>query len=90
MGATLVVRHSVSDFAAWKSVYDEVGTLRAQHGCTADRVWQAPGDANDVFILHDFPSLAQAEAFAHDENLKAAMMRGGVSAPPRIEIFTEA
>lgn len=53
MSATLVVRHSVADYAAWRTVYDELATLRAQHGCTDPRVFSAPGDANDLFVTHD-------------------------------------
>ena len=90
MSATLAVRHSVNDYATWRATYDEVATLRDQHGCTADAVFRLPGDPNQIFITHDFPSVAQAEAFAGDPALKAAMQRGGVSAPPRIEIFERA
>jgi quinol monooxygenase YgiN len=87
MTGTLIVRHPVTDYAAWKSVYDEVETLRAQHGCTDQRVLQNPADANDVVAIHDFPTVAQAEAFASDPGLKAAMEKAGVAGPPRIEIF---
>jgi hypothetical protein len=87
MTGTLIVRHPVQDFASWKVVYDEVGTLRDQHGCTAERVLQLPTDANEVVAIHEFPSVEQAEAFASDPALKAAMERGGVAGAPRIEIF---
>ncbi len=87
MSSTLIVRHPVTDFAAWKVVYDEVGTLRDKHGCTEDRVLVLPTDANDVVAIHEFPSVAQAEAFANDPELGAAMQRAGVAGPPRIEIF---
>jgi hypothetical protein len=87
MSATLIVRHPVKDFAAWKVVYDEVGTLRDHHGCTNQRVLHAPEDANDVLAIHEFPSVGQAQAFASDPALKAAMERAGVAGPPRIEIY---
>lgn len=87
MSATLVVRHSVADYAAWRSVYDEVEPIRARHGCTGQRVLANPADANDVFITHEFPSLGQAEAFTTDADFGAAMQRAGVSSAPRIEIF---
>ncbi len=90
MSATLIVRHPVQDFDAWKVVYNEVGTLRDQHGCTGERVLQLPTDANDVVAIHEFPSVGQAEAFASDPALKAAMERSGVAGAPRIEIFVGA
>jgi len=87
MSATLVVRHSVADYAAWRAVYDQVDAIRAEHGCTGQRVLRLPTDANEVFITHEFPSVAQAEAFHHDPNFGAAMKRAGVTSAPRIEIF---
>ena len=64
MSATLVVRHNVQDYAAWRKVYDELEPLRAQHGCTGKRVMRLPDDGNDLFITHDFPTAEQAASFA--------------------------
>jgi len=90
MSATLIVRHTVADFPAWRVVYDQVDTLRGTHGCTAERVLQVPGDPNDVVAIHEFPTVEQATAFSEDPELKAAMGRAGVTGPPRIEIFESA
>jgi hypothetical protein len=87
MSATLVVRHSVNDYATWRPVYEELESLRVQHGCTDKRVLVTPGDANDIFITHDFPTVEQADAFAHDPALREGMERAGVAGAPRIEIF---
>jgi len=90
MSAVLAVRHQVSDYAAWRKVYDEVEPLRAQYGCTAQRVLRLPEDGNELFITHEFPSAAQASGFAGDLELREAMDRAGVQGMPRIEIFTDA
>jgi len=90
MSATLFVRHTVADYAAWRVVYDEVDTLRTSHGCTGQRVLLTPGDHNDVAAIHEFPTVEQARAFSDDPALKEAMGRGGVTSPPRIEIFESA
>lgn len=87
MSATLTVRHTIADYATWRAAYDSADALRAQYGCTDHRVFRSPADANDVFATHDFPTLSQAEAFAGDPALAAAMQRGGVTSAPRIEIF---
>ena len=89
MSATLTVRHNVEDYAAWRKVYDDVEELRAQHGCTAARVMRLPTDGNDLFITHDFPTVGQAEGFAHDPALRETMERAGVRGVPQIEIFTD-
>lgn len=90
MGATIAVHHPVADFAAWHVVYNELEPLRLQYGCTAKKVMRAPDNANDVFVLHDFPTVAKAQAFANDPALKAGMEKAGVAGPPRIEIFESA
>lgn len=90
MTATLIVRHRVNDFGAWRSVYDSVDPLRQQHGCTDEEVLVSPADKEDVIVLHRFPTAAQAEAFAGSAELRDAMGRAGLAGAPRIEIAVEA
>ena len=90
MAATLFVRHNVNDYAEWRAVYEEVEPLRQQYGCTDKEVLVDPADKNDVFVIHRFPSLEQAQGFAGSPELREAMGRAGVSGAPRIEIATEA
>ncbi len=87
MSAVLFVRHTVADFATWKVAYDSAEPVRVQHGCTGQQVFRLPAEPNEVFATHDFPSVSQAEAFASDPALAAAMQRGGVTSAPRIEII---
>jgi hypothetical protein len=87
--ATLIVRHRVQDYGAWHAVYDTVEGLRQQHGCSAE-VMVDPGDKQDVFVLHRFPTVTQAQAFAESSELREAMGRAGVVGSPRIEIAVEA
>ena len=88
--ALLIARHRVDDYSAWRSVYDSVDELRQQHGCTHDEVLVDPSDKDDVFVLHRFPTVEQAEAYAASAELREAMGRAGVAGRPRIEIAVEA
>ena len=88
--ALIIVKHPVADFDAWRGGYDKAQPVRDAHGVTDAQVHQDPADPNSVTVLHWFPSLGQAEAFAGDPGLKDAMSRAGVSGPPRIEIVVEA
>ena len=88
--ATLLVRHQVEDYAAWRSVYDSLDGLRKEHGCTADQVMVDPTDKQDVFIIHRFPTLEQAQAFAGSDGLREGMGQAGVKGAPRIEFALEA
>lgn len=87
---TMIVRHRVDDYAAWRSVYETVAGLREQHGCSDAQVLVDPADKEDVFVLHRFPTLEQAQAFADSDELRSAMTRAGVAGPPRIELAVEA
>ena len=88
--ATLLVRHEVEDYTAWRSAYESVDGLRKEHGCTDAEVLLDPADKQDVFVLHRFPTLEQARAFAGSSELREAMGRAGVKGAPRIEIAVEA
>ena len=88
--ATMIVRHQVQDYSAWRAVYDSVEDLRQQYSCSGAEVMTAPDDKNDVFIIHRFPSLEAAQAFAGSSGLKEAMGRAGVTGAPRIDIAAEA
>lgn len=88
--ATLIARHHVDDFATWRSVYESVEGLRQEYGCTGKQVMTSPDDKQDVFVLHWFPTVEQAQGFAGSSELREAMGRGGVSGAPRIEIAVEA
>jgi hypothetical protein len=88
--ATLLVRHKVDDYSTWRAAYDSVEGLRQEHGCTGAEVMVDPGDAADVFVIHRFPTLDQAQAFAGSDGLREAMGKAGVQGPPRIEIAVDA
>ena len=49
-----------------------------------------PGDKNDVFVIHRFPTLEDAQGFAGGNELREALHRAGVTGAPRIEIAVEA
>jgi len=87
---TMIVQHRVEDYAAWRSVYESVEGLRQQHGCFGAEVMVDPGDKQNVFVLHRFPTLEQAEAFGSSPELREGMARAGVIGTPRIELAVEA
>jgi quinol monooxygenase YgiN len=88
--ATMIVRHQVQDYSAWRAVYDSLEDLRQNYGCTGAEVMTDPGDKNDVFVIHRFPGVEAAQAFAGSSELKEAMGRAGVTGAPRIEMAAEA
>jgi hypothetical protein len=59
---TLLVRHQVKDFTAWRQAYSAAATLPKRAGVLAEAVYQAEDDPNDVTVTHEFMSLAEAKA----------------------------
>ncbi|MGA8015209.1 MAG: cyclase [Candidatus Dormiibacterota bacterium] len=88
--ATTVVLHRVADYPRWRKVYDEFEPVQKTGGVIKESVYQSKDDPNNVLVLHTFSTMAQAESFLANPELKSAMERGGVEGHPRIEIFDEA
>jgi hypothetical protein len=82
--ATLFVRHTVSDYKAWRKVYDEFASVRTSLGVNAAAVYQAADNPNDITVTHDFATLESAQAFAKSAELKKAMQNAGVVGAPTI------
>ena len=81
---TLVVRHHVRDYDAWKPIFDEHESVRRKHGSTGHRLLRLAEDRNDVVVALDFPTAEAAQAFGQDPSLPEAMERGGVDSEPEI------
>ena len=76
--ATLLVDHEVTDYNAWRTVYDSVDGVRARSGVTSQRVLQDTANPNHVVVEHVFPDAAAAGAFLEEADLREAMGRAGV------------
>ena len=88
-GVRMFVRHDVSDYAAWRKVYDS-DVNRKHHGVTGQAVYQSAENPNDVTVTHDFKTEEAAKAFAARPELKAAMEKAGVTGTPQIWFATRA
>jgi hypothetical protein len=84
--ATLFVRHTVSDYATWRKVYDEFDAERRSMGVTSHGVYQLEGNGNDVTVYHEFATSEAATAFAASPRLKEVMSNAGVQGAPTIWI----
>jgi len=85
--ALLAVQHNVRDYQTWRAVYDSMGEVQKAGGVTAESVHQLAGAPNTILVLHHFATVAQAQAFLTNPDLKAAMQHGGVESAPRFEIY---
>ena len=88
--ATIIVRHKVKDFAAWKPGFQAHEPKRAAAGLTNPRLFRSADDPNEVVIVFDAADLATAKAFAGSEALKAEMAAAGVVDKPDIYFLNAA
>ena len=86
----MFISHEVSDYAAWRKVYDGFDATRRKLGVTGQAVYRSVDNPNDVTITHDFKSTDKARAFSTSPELKAAMEKAGVKGVPQISITTRA
>lgn len=82
----MFVRHEVSDYEAWRKVYD--GFDRSALGVVSAAVYRSLDDPNDVTVVHDFESAEAAHAFADAGDLENAMRHGGVTSTPTVWFTT--
>ena len=87
---TMFVRHRVADYAKWRQVYDNFGPSQQRLGVTAQAVYRAADNPNDVTVTHDFAALEAAQQFAASEDLHKAMSEAGIVAEPTIWFATKA
>jgi quinol monooxygenase YgiN len=82
--ATMFVRHTISDYKAWRKIYDDFAAVQKEMGVTAHAVYQAADNPNDITVTHEFGSIEAAQAFAKSAKLKSAMQGAGVVGVPTI------
>ena len=86
---TLFARHSVSDYDAWRKVYDEFHQTRKQAGVTGEQVYQSADDPNDVTLMLDFETIETARDFPENTKLEAAYQQAGSLGAPAIWFATK-
>ena len=77
--ALTVVRHTVRDYGAWRTLYDSFKPLQAKYGVLEEGVFQDPGNPNDVLVLHRFASREKAESMLNSAEVRQAMESAGVT-----------
>lgn len=85
--ATMLVRHTVQDFAKWKKVFDEHAATRKAAGSKGGELFQAAGNPLDVTILFHWDTVDNARKFSESPDLKTTMERAGVTGPPQIQFL---
>jgi hypothetical protein len=84
----LVVTHKVSNYAKWKTSYDEHDSIRLANGIHSYVIGRGLKDSNMVLVAVKVDDTTKAKAFAKDPGLKKAMQKGGVMGMPTFTLTT--
>lgn len=85
-----IVSHPVSDFKAWRKVFDAAQSHRIKAGVSHSEVFQDSVDPNKVIVIHRFPGTKAAEDFFGSEGHADTLKKGGATAPPVIMLAADA
>lgn len=72
------------DYTKWRRAFDDHAAARELHGISVLRVQRAVGNPLEIIITLEAADLAQAREFVDSEDLRKAMIRGGVAGRPEI------
>jgi hypothetical protein len=76
---TLLIEHSISDFATWHDVFERFAERRREGGVLRERIMQPIGDPHYVLIDLDFATREAARRFQHF--LESQVWSSPVSSP---------
>jgi hypothetical protein len=78
----LFIKFTVRDYDAFRTVFDEHATERADVGVLGSTVHRTVKNPNEVTVCHDFATLEAAKTFERDARLRDAMVHAGVTHAP--------
>ncbi|MDQ3694780.1 MAG: cyclase [Chloroflexota bacterium] len=85
----MLIRHKVTDYDAWRPVFDEHGLTRRANGSRGGRIYRGASDPNEVVILLEWDDLERARLFADSDDLRETMARAGVTDRPDIWLLED-
>jgi len=87
---SILVRHTVKDFATWKTGYDAHAGARASAGLTSIGLWRNHHNPNEVVAVLRAQDMAKAQALFGSEDMRQTMVAAGVIGQPDVTILDEA
>jgi hypothetical protein len=87
--ATVFIRHKVRNYARWKKAFDAFAPTRRAGGETSYIIGHVPGKPNNLCLLFQWDTAANAAKFLKSKELKAAMKGAGVAEKPEVVVFEE-
>ena len=85
---TLMVRHTVADYATFRSAFDAHEAFRRANGATGvGQVYRDEGNPNQITAVLEWDNAENARRFASSPSLKEAMQTAGVTSAPEVHFL---
>lgn len=91
---SIMVRHKVRDYAAWRLVFDAALPMRQAAGELSASVYRSADDGNDLIVMAEWPTEKAARQFIFSEAIGANrdekgwwMQEAGVLDKPEIAVL---
>ncbi len=85
----LSVIHEVSDYSAWKTVFDGHEAARQESGLVLRDLSRSMDNPNEVWLLFAVTDRPGADVFMNGEDLAKAMEESGVVGEPQVAYWTQ-
>lgn len=85
----LLIRHKVSDYDAWKQVFDEQGFARNANGCRGAQIFRNAENPSETMVLLAWDTLVRARLYAQSDDLHESIDRAGVVDRPDFWLLEE-
>jgi len=88
--ATMIVRHRVANFEAWKKVFDSMHDVRIkEYNWLGTEVLRDENDPNYVTVIDRVKDVASAKRYGGSQALHDAMQKAGVISAPDVTFMNE-
>lgn len=87
--SSMLIRHKIKDYDAWKPVYDSDAENRKAHGSKGGRLYRNANDPNEIVAVFEFGDLEEAQKFAGSSELREKMQQAGVVDHPDVYFLDE-
>jgi hypothetical protein len=85
------VRHTVTDYAKWRPVFDADLSNRRSGGASGTQlVYRDQANPNDLTLVMEWDNAENAQKFFHNPAMAETMKTGGVIGTPEARFLTRA
>jgi hypothetical protein len=88
---TLMIRHTIADYATFRPVFDAHEAFRRANGATGvGQLYRDEGNPNQITAVVEWDNAENGRRFASSAALKEAMQAAGVTSAPEVHFLNRA